>query len=153
MNVSPWDHVSHTFMTLTFILNIKIIVSPLHFFHEFLSGQGCLCSITMRHVVYIHDLCMTLTFDLYFNDWGHPYWILLSLSETRIWVKKKIFKEIPQFRPFNQIKVPALGVGRSWNLRFSPYPTDATYQFGKYWHSCSSEEDVNGRRTTTNPNL
>ena len=59
-------------MTLTFDLNIK-----LYFYHGFKSGKMSLhfdtgipnlaneCIIIRQHVVYILDLSMTLTFDLY----------------------------------------------------------------------------------------
>ena len=61
-----------------------------------------------------------------FNNLSRPllgdHYYSLRLCETRLRVKKKIFKEIPQLIPFYQIKVPALGVGRSWNLRFFSLP-------------------------------
>ena len=109
------------------------------FFHEFLSGQGCLCSITMRHctsMTFVRPWPLTYTLvtggilsefysQFLFNNLGRPllgyHNYSLSFSETRLWVKK-IFKEIPQFRHFNLIKVLALGVGRSWNLRFFSLP-------------------------------
>ena len=32
-----------------------------------------------QHVVYILDLSMTLTFDLYAGGGGYPYWVLLTV--------------------------------------------------------------------------
>ena len=77
MSVSPWDDVSHTFMTyltLTFGLNITILLKFSPWFCVWGKIVFALWHrhtkfgtwVTMRqHVVYIHDLCMTMTFDLY----------------------------------------------------------------------------------------
>ena len=67
-------------MTFTFGVNIKIISLPLICVWTKSSvlfdmgmpnlEHGCTCINMRQHVIYTHDLNMTLTFDLYVDDLG-----------------------------------------------------------------------------------
>ena len=101
MKVSPWDNESHTFMTSVWPLPLASI-SKLYFHHEFVwTRSSWLYDVGIpnlahkcitRHVMYIHDLCMT--FDLKVNIstfFLHGYlWVSLLRSKGLQWAYKYV---------------------------------------------------------------
>ena len=65
-SVSPWDDVSVWPQNENYVYTMNFVMAKIILLLDIgipNLAQGC---IPMRqHVVYIHDLCMTLTFDLY----------------------------------------------------------------------------------------
>ena len=99
MSVSPWD-IYDLCMTLTFWFNIKIIFSPwicvwkkivVTLWHRHAKFCTCVYHYKTIYCVHIHDLFMTLTYDLYvgggdfFSKFNSKIFILLNHKLCCCW--------------------------------------------------------------------